>query len=308
MTRLHSIKGQLNPAAPFDLEKSLDFIGAFPPMNGEQNLATRALTKAVSIRGRVIVFQLGFGGTVDAPRLDYTLLAQDDLDSSLVCAAEDRIRFFLSLDDDLHAFYETGLSDAAFAPVVQRLYGLHQVKFLTPFEIACWSVINRRTSPTLAKRVKDALIKEFGGALDVNGTLYRAFPEPAQMATTSPDELCVLIKNDQKAEYLWAVVRAFSQVDETFLRTGEYAKVREWLLDIKGIGDWSAHFIMLRGLGRMEVVPSLRNSAYEERLVEAVTRVYAPGKPLSPDSIEQLARRYGEMQGYWAYYLRAAAD
>ena len=308
MVTIHSIKGQLNPAPPFDLEKSLDFLSVFPPMNGEQNLAPRALTKAVSIRGRTVVFQLGSSGTFDAPHLDYTLHAQDDIDQSLVLAAEDRIRFFLSLDDDLRSFYETGLSDAAFAPVIRRLYGLHQVKFLTPFEIACWSVINRRTSPALAKRAKDALVQQFGGALEIDGTLYRAFPEPDQMAEVSPEELRALIKNDQKAEYLLAVIRAFNQVDEKFLRTGEYAKVREWLLSIKGIGDWSTHFIMLRGLGRMELVPSLRKSAYEERLIEAVTRVYAPGKTLGPEGIEQLARRYGEMQGYWAYYLRAAAD
>ena len=61
-------------------------------------------------------------------------------------------------------------------------------------------------------------------------------------------------------------------------------------------------------MGRMELVLSIRNSVYEKRLTEAITRVYAPGKTLSPDAIERFARRYGAMQGYWAYYLRAAAD
>jgi hypothetical protein len=55
----------------------------------------------------------------------------------------------------------------------------------------------------------------------------------------------------------------------------------------------------------MNMLPVLRESVREERLTEAVCRVYVPGKTLSPDAIQQLGGRYGAMQGYWAYYLRA---
>ncbi len=29
-------------------------------------------------------------------------------------------------------------------------------------------------------------------------------------------------------------------------------EVKTWLLDIKGIGEWSAHLELIRGLGRMD--------------------------------------------------------
>ncbi len=68
---------------------------------------------------------------------------------------------------------------------------------------------------------------------------------------------------------------------------------------IKGIGEWSATFIMVRGLGRMEYIPLT-----ETRLLEAASKVYGHGKELSREELIHLAERYGPWQGYWAHYLR----
>ncbi len=75
-----------------------------------------------------------------------------------------------------------------------------------------------------------------------------------------------------------------------------------WLRSIKGIGEWSADFIMVRGLGRMERVPLT-----EKRLVEAASKVYGLGEELSRDALQRLADKYGQWQGYWAHYLRVAS-
>ena len=54
---LYSAQGTLTPTPPFDFEKSLDFLGFFAPMEGEQTLAARALAKAVLIHGQIVVFE-----------------------------------------------------------------------------------------------------------------------------------------------------------------------------------------------------------------------------------------------------------
>ena len=46
-------------------------------------------------------------------------------------------------------------------------------------------------------------------------------------------------------------------------------------------------------------------SLAERRLIEAVGRVYGPG-PTTNEAVLKLAARYGQWQGYWAHYLRAA--
>jgi DNA-3-methyladenine glycosylase II len=305
---LFSAAGQIQPASPFDFEQSLDFIQRFPPMMGEQTLAARKLVKTISIQAQPILFEITSTGTVDAPQLQYRLSSTSPIEPEKQRQVEDRIRFFLSLDDPLAEFYALARDDPPFWAAVQRVYGLHQVKFLTPFEIAAWAVLTQRQPIAVARGLKRALKEAYGSSMEIDGIRYTAFPEPAQLVSASPEELSHIIKNERKVEYLLAVTRAFDQADEQFLRTGPYQEVADWLLRIKGIGEWSAHFILIRGLGRVEKLSLAPGSVHEKELVAAVSRVYAPGRgPVDGDEIMRLAERYGDWQGYWAYYLRSLA-
>jgi DNA-3-methyladenine glycosylase II len=296
----HSTHGTLAPTPPFDFDKSLDFLGFFAPMEGEQTLAERALAKAVLIHGQIVVFEIAVSGSIEQPRLDYTLHSDRPIGDAIRQAAEDRIAFFLSLHDDLRPFYAIGLDDPSFAPVIQRLYGYHQVKFLTPFENACWAVLTQRTPIPIAKKLKQALVECFGAHLTINGQRYSAFPEPERLAAADSAELLELVGNPRRAEYLQAVSAAFAGADEAWLRVAPYAEVEAWLRAIKGLGAWSATFVLLRGLGRLEQLP-----VGEARLSEAAAKVY--GRALLDTELAALAERYGAYRGYWAHYLRVGA-
>src|SRR5581483_3818256 len=173
--KLYCVKGRMTPVAPFDFEQSLDFIGGFQPMAGEQMLAPRALTKTLAWNGEAVVFQIVGRGDVEKPMLEYTLYSAAKLSASAEKGVVSRIRFFLSLDDDLRGFYKIGLRDEKFAPVIRRLYGLHQVKFLSPFENAMWAVLTQRIPMRVAHKIKEELIERYGARLMVNGQEYRAF-------------------------------------------------------------------------------------------------------------------------------------
>jgi DNA-3-methyladenine glycosylase II len=93
----------------------------------------------------------------------------------------------------------------------------------------------------------------------VKGVEYHSFPEPSNLLVASA-ELLELVPNKRKAEYLSAVAEAFCKVDEQRLRIAPYAEVYDWLMDIKGTGDWSANFVMIRGLGGMEELSNIEPS------------------------------------------------
>ena len=298
---LHSITGKLAPKAPFDFAKMLGFLRAFSPTEGEQALAASSVTKALTLHGRAVAFGLRSAGTVEEPRLAYTLFSEQPLSEEEHAAAADRIRFFLSLDDDLQAFYTTGRADPQFAPVIERFYGLHQPKFLTPFEIACWAVLAQRVPMPIAHRTKLALVERWGTSITLPSGLYRAFPEPEQLVGVQADELAAVVRNERKVEYLRGVIQFFNQVDEQWLRSGDYDEVAAAIRAIRGIGEWSSHFILVRGLGRME-----RASPADKELARAAARLYNNGQPLSTTEMQQLLDRYGSSQGYWAFYARIA--
>lgn len=105
------------------------------------------------------------------------------------------------------------------------------------------------------------------------------------------------MNNKRKAEYVLSVAFAFDSVDESFLRESSYDEVFSWLTNIKGIGEWSASFILLRGLGRMEKVP-----LSEKRIIQSISNIYGTDKM---KEIKEIVSKYGPWQGYWAHYIRA---
>lgn len=296
---LSTLTGTLTPRPPFDFFKSLGFLGAFSPTAGEQSVDQISLTKAVTLNGRAVAFELHNAGTIDQPALNYTLYSEQPLNEDEYEAMRDRIRFFLSLDDDLAPFYSIGQTNPHFAQVIERLYALHQPKFLTPFEITCWAVLCQRIPFPIAHKIKLALVERWGTSITVNSETYRAFPEPQQLAAVDPTELATVVRNTRKVDYLQSVIQYFLEVDERWLRSGNYDEVAASLKSIRGIGEWSLHFILVRGLGRME-----RVSSNDKELLKAAEKIY--NQPITPDDIQHIIDRYGEIQGFWALYLRIA--
>ena len=299
--KLHSVTGALRPRPPFDFTKSLEFLGMFAPAQAEQTLTDRSLTKATRVGNATTVFRVESTGTVKRPSLRYALFAARPISPAAAAAAAERIAFFLSLDDDLRPFYAVARRDRPFASIVEQFFGYHQVKFLTPFENACWAVLSQHNYLAVARKMKDALVHAYGTSLTVDGVTYLAFPGPVEVARVSEGDLASVVRNGQRGRYLRAVAQAFDGVDEAFLRTASYDGVEAWLRTIPGIGPWSAAFILIRSLGRMD-----RIAFTEKALGRAVAKVYGRGKPLNRDVVERIVKRYGPWQGYWAHYLRAA--
>ena len=159
---MYTESGILIPTPPFDFDKSLNFLGVFMPTKQEQTVSSHTLTKAISIDGQTIVFQLISSGTIENPQLEYTLFSEKPISEETQSAVVERMTFFLSLRDDLQPFYRIGREDADFAPIIEILYGYHQVKFLTPFENACWAVLTQRNPMKIAQKTKQALIEKYG--------------------------------------------------------------------------------------------------------------------------------------------------
>jgi DNA-3-methyladenine glycosylase II len=301
--QLYSVTGTLSPRAPFDYVKTISFLYGFEPTGGEQAFKERTLTKAVSLNGRAVAFEIWSetGDERQQPRLAYRLSSQQPLSEEEHAAIADRIHFFLSLDDDLEQFYAIGQADQDFAPVIERLYGLHQPKFLTPFEIACWAILGQRIPWRIAHRTKMAIVERFGTSITLHGEAYRAFPEPQQMARVEPGELAAVVRNERKVEYLRAVIQFFNEVDEQFLRYGPFEEVASRIRSIRGIGEWSAHFILVRGLGRMEQVSSI-----DKELLKSAADIYNGSQPITSAELQRVLDRYSVTQGYWAFYARNA--
>lgn len=294
---LHSRKGTLEAVEPFDFRKSLDFLEGFGPMSGEQSVGEGSATKAIIVEGQVVALRLkgrdGGGG------VDYELLSDESVPAHVADSAGMRASFFLSLEEDVRPFYSIAKEkDPKFYPVVEREWGLHQVKFPSFLEIACWALIHQRMQRAVAARIKRSLTEKYGESVKVDGKEYWAFPDRSRLKGATAKELQEVTRNQRVTQRLVSLISSFDELDENFLLTAPYEKAKERLEKVRGIGEWSSQFILFRGLGRMGRLQALNMRP----LAETIKKVYGP----SGKSLEDINATYGSWAGYWSLYLRAS--
>jgi len=285
--------GRLGARAPFDFAQSLAFLRMFSPMHGEQLLEPGSFTKALRLDGDVVVFRVR-----EAPGgVGYELWSEAPLTPARVARVERRVSDFLSLEDSVADFYAKAAGDPVLESRIARLHGLHQVRFLTPIEIAVWAVLTQRNPIPVAKKTKRALAERWGGSLVVDGVRHVAFPEARDLAAADPEELHSIVGHERRARYVLAVARAFVDQSDDFLRSAPATEVDAWLRSIDGIGEWSSAFVLFRGLGRIRDLP------LTPPIQASVRKTY--GRRVGLREMRELADLYGPWKGYWALYLRA---
>jgi DNA-3-methyladenine glycosylase II len=264
---------------PFSFTQSLAFIRRFPAVRDEYLVTDDSVTAAVALDGRAVPFTL---------RGDLVVDTEDERAARMAAS-------FVGASDDVAGFYARAEGDPQLAAVIEQLYGLHHVRFLSLGEIAVYSVLMQRAPITMAAALKRKFLAAFGYEVTVRGQVLRAMPELARLAELDGAEIAKAINHSTKGERIADVVRGVAALGADWLQTAPYAEARDALLELPGIGPFSASAILLRGLGRMDELPSHRN------FEEAGRAVY--GETFDPTAI---AARYGRSIGYWAFYVMAS--
>lgn len=274
---------------PFSFAQTVAFLRHFPPCQGEYVVADRAITAAVSVGGiaRVLTLRDGDPPTVELAR------HTDAATQRLLLA---RAGHWIGGDDDVAALYAAAEGDPPFRALVEQLHGLHHVRFLTLGEIAVYCVLMQRTPVQLASMYKRRFLARFGIPVEAGGVTLRAMPELDELVELDAAAIAAAIGHARKAAQIAGVVRGVAAIGEQFLRTAPYPAARDALQAIPGIGPFSAAAILLRGLGRMDELPPIRQVEDDARWL------YGPA--YDPAAV---ARRYGAQIGYWSFYLRTGA-
>jgi DNA-3-methyladenine glycosylase II len=281
----------LAAAQPFDLSLSVRAMSGFAPCAGEQRIFGSLVRKGFSLAdGRPVVAEIG-----PAPGgVSLVLHSAAELRGAERHQVELAVSRWLSLRDDPAPFLAVARSDPAMAPVLSATEGLHQLRFASVAEGACYFVLAQRTSQAQAGGRKRRLASVYGSALELGGLTYRAFPPLDRLAGLSVGELAPFTANLRQSEYLAAVLERLASWP---LGWGYRARADELLAElraIRGVGEFTATGIALRVFGRLDVVP-----AQLPVFSRAIETLYGAGV-----SMAELVDRYGEQIGLWGYHVR----
>jgi DNA-3-methyladenine glycosylase II len=166
----------------------------------------------------------------------------------------------LGLERDLSAFYRMARGDARLCELAERLRGMKPVRYATVFEGFANAVACQLVSLSAGMHVLNRITEACGtaGAVDGMPAPMRSFPAAAVIARSNPDALRALGLSRQKGEYLIGLARlALDPRDRDFgslERLGDDDAIAR-LLQIRGVGRWTAEYVMLRGFGRINIFP-----------------------------------------------------
>ena len=166
----------------------------------------------------------------------------------------------LGLDRDLSDFYRIARSDDRLLDLADRLRGMKPVRYATIFEAFANAVACQLVSLSAGMHVLNRLADAFGISTDIDGVVapMRSFPTAATIARSTPDAMRALGLSRQKGEYLIGLAPlALDPRDRDFASIGTLASndAIARLTKIRGVGRWTAEYVMLRGFGRIEIFP-----------------------------------------------------
>jgi DNA-3-methyladenine glycosylase II len=163
----------------------------------------------------------------------------------------------LGTNVDLEDFYRLADADPRLAELVARFVGVRPPRFPTLFEAMVNAIANQQLSLEVGIELLNRLTARFG-ARPPDGHGLVAFPDAASMVEVDPAELRGLGFSTRKAEYIVNSAHAVvsGEISTSRLEACERGDATELLLEQRGIGRWSAEYILLRGLGRLDVFPA----------------------------------------------------
>jgi DNA-3-methyladenine glycosylase II len=162
----------------------------------------------------------------------------------------------LGLNLDLADFYRLATADPVLGRLADRFRGLKPPRFPTVFEAVVNAVACQQISLDFGIRLLNRLAEAFGPTLEVAGQVLWGFPAPEDLAGRQVDELRVLGFSRQKARAVCELAGAVTGgLDLEGLADAGNETAAARLRQLRGVGRWTAEYVLLRGLGRLEVFP-----------------------------------------------------
>ena len=288
----------IEPCAPFRLD-----LTAWALRRRSHNALDRwdaaTYQRVVSIDGGPVALSVIQDGAPDAPRLSVRL-AGGPIDQHSAELARSSLNRLLGLTVDLSGFATMAARDPLLGPLAARMRGLKPPRFPTVFEALVNGVACQQLSLSVGIHLLNRLVAAYGKPVSENSDGRRAFPTPEELATVQPDELKRHGFSLTKARTIVETARAIvaGDLDLEGLEDVDDRAAIERLKSLRGVGRWTAEYVMLRGLGRLDIFPGDDVGAHNK-----LRRFFDIDSALDYDSVKRLVSPWHPYAGVVYFHL-----
>jgi DNA-3-methyladenine glycosylase II len=209
------------------------------------------------------------------------------------------IRGFLNrwmhLDGRMDDFYAFAAKDPLLGPLTRSFKGLRLIGIPDLFEAITWTITGQQINLSFAYTLKQRLVQAFGYALED----HYLYPHPAVIASLQPEDLTVMQFSRTKAEGIIRVAKlmAAGELTEEILKQMPYERALETLVSIKGIGNWSANYVLMKFAQHPQALP-LEDAGLHNALRNQLNLAAKPAMP----EVKALTQHWQNHAAYATFY------
>lgn len=203
-------------------------------------------------------------------------------------AIERLVRRVFSLESDIAPFWRRVRREPRFAQLARRCPGLRPQRFSTLFEALANGICCQQLSLDSGLTRLGRLAERFGPRTTDGARVGP--PDPDRVATAALSTLRHAGLSASRAAQLRDLARLPLDRFEAELASLSDDEARTRLLELPGIGPWTADYVLLRGLGRLDVFPSGDVGA-----ARTLGRIL--GRVVEPPAAARIAARFAPLRG-----------
>jgi DNA-3-methyladenine glycosylase II len=209
------------------------------------------------VSGQAEMAVISTGRSEESPSL-YVKVTGDRLDPGAEETVRRLLGWSLGLNEDLQGFYETARMDSTLGALAERFRGVKPPRFHSVFEALVNGIACQQLSLTVCIHIVNRIVETYGAGLSGGDGAFHAFPRPEDVVDVEEERLRAVGITHHKARSLAGIARAAVEgsLDIEDLAALPNEHVVQRLRQLRGIGPWTADYVLLRGLGRLDVFPA----------------------------------------------------
>lgn len=293
---------KLLPTAPFDLNLTARYQASYLQEDGLESYKNGVYARLMPRKYRTLLVRTTGYGIPDQPEMSVEVIGKELSLKSAQDAANEMGRL-LGIGDDVRGFYRIASKDPQLSILCERLYGLHSPRSPSILEALVTAIAGQKIAAAAARAVRAALVREYGVPITWENITFHAFPSAEALASAGVIGLRKCKLSTRKAEYILEVARSIHEgyLDLEGLRNLPAEEFEAKIMDLRGVGHWTAHWLLIRGLGHPNAFP-----AGDLALARIISRIYERDHTMSPRELEEFSQRWAPYRSWATLYLSAA--
>jgi DNA-3-methyladenine glycosylase II len=252
---LNQVTYRIHPVPPFRLDFTVWALRRRPD-NIIDQWDGQTYRRALLSEDKVIRVEVKQNSEVDQPEL--LVSATGKLSDTALKATSATLERILGTQIDLKEFYHFARQDKDLGPLILQFQGVKPPRFPTIFEALLNSISCQQITLSFCLKLLNRLVEKWGPSISSANIETWAFPEAHHMVGTEPDDLRSMGYSYNKARAILEIVELIVtkklNLDEV-IKLDDAAAIST-LMQLRGVGHWTAEYTLLRGDGRTHIFPT----------------------------------------------------